>query len=145
MELWYPSFVNKSFVMKVLKGRDGRKREGTMPKEIVRSCDGPYIPKVGWSPTGYVQLGVEAQGERSLFWMLLGSQEKLTKLGQEVLKMGELGYEDDDQRARHLLNTLDTVSDGGYQGIWADLDRQACNELIRLLRRARDSAYGRDE
>jgi len=30
-------------------------------------------------------------------------------------------------------------------GLWADLDRQGCNDLIRILRRARDSAFGRDE
>jgi len=30
-------------------------------------------------------------------------------------------------------------------GLWSDLDRQGCNDLIRILRRARDSAFGRDE
>ena len=31
------------------------------------------------------------------------------------------------------------------QGQFIDLDRDACNQLIRMLRRARDAAYGRDE
>jgi len=35
--------------------------------------------------------------------------------------------------------------DAAEEGLWADLDRQGCNDLIRILRRARDSAFGRDE
>jgi hypothetical protein len=30
-------------------------------------------------------------------------------------------------------------------GLWVDLDRDSINELIRLLRKARDGAYGKDE
>lgn len=30
-------------------------------------------------------------------------------------------------------------------GLWIDLSRDKINELIRLLRKARDQAYGRDE
>lgn len=30
-------------------------------------------------------------------------------------------------------------------GWWCDLDRRGINDLIRLLRRARDHAYGKDE
>lgn len=30
-------------------------------------------------------------------------------------------------------------------GLWVDLDRKGINDLIRLLRKARDRAYGRDE
>ena len=33
----------------------------------------------------------------------------------------------------------------GESGLWADLDRKGCNDLIRVVRRARDSAFGRDE
>lgn len=33
----------------------------------------------------------------------------------------------------------------GETGLWTDLDRKGCNDLIRVLRRARDSAFGRDE
>ncbi len=32
-----------------------------------------------------------------------------------------------------------------WQGPWIGLDRHQINELIRTLRQARDSAYGRDE
>lgn len=41
----------------------------------------------------------------------------------------------------------ESVTVGGYQcrGVWTDIDRKGCNDLIRTLRRARDSAYGKDE
>lgn len=50
----------------------------------------------------------------------------------------------------HVAELLDAADDGGdkttrvtmYTGV---LDRAALNRLIRVLRRARDAAYGRDE
>lgn len=30
-------------------------------------------------------------------------------------------------------------------GMWSHLDRAGCNALIKAVRRARDSAFGRDE
>lgn len=33
----------------------------------------------------------------------------------------------------------------GAAGYYVDLDRRAINDLIRILRRARDQAFGRDE
>ena len=33
----------------------------------------------------------------------------------------------------------------GESGLWSSLNRQGCNDLIRVLRRARDQAFGRDE
>lgn len=56
--------------------------------------------------------------------------------------------------ASAMLNLLDTAGDtpadspresSGYSAVWATLDRDAVNRLIRVLRRARDQAYGRDE
>lgn len=117
-----------------------------MPKETINTPVGPYHVKIGWFPQGGVQVGVEAEGERSLFWQLLGYDTNVLQLlGTEIRKADLLDYEDDEQRARALLNTLDVVSNGGYRGIWSDLDRQGCNDVIRILRRARDSSFGRDE
>lgn len=31
-----------------------------------------------------------------------------------------------------------------YTGLWSNLDRDGCNRMIRLIRRARDGAYGSD-
>lgn len=33
----------------------------------------------------------------------------------------------------------------GETGAWVTLDRHGCNDLIRILRRARDAAFGRNE
>lgn len=37
-----------------------------------------------------------------------------------------------------------TVSEAPFDGWHADLDRESLNRLIRVLRRARDQAFGRD-
>lgn len=68
-----------------------------MPRETIHT-DSETCARVGWSPQGGVQLGVDA---------------------------------------------VETVV--GVTGLWTDLDRRGCNDLIRVLRRARDSAFGRDE
>jgi len=124
-----------------------------MPKETI-STAGPYNVRVGWNQGGSLQVGVEATGERSLFWTLLGDQEVLGKLGRGLAKLGahspSAAIADDEAAGRALLDLLDTVSqgagpNGSYQGIWSDLDRHDCNDLIRILRRARDAAHGRDE
>lgn len=138
-----------------------------MPKEIVESWSDhePYHVKVGWTPDHSVQVGVEADEGRSLFWLLLGigsafdaeqTNRRLDELGRAVREIVErnaaLG---DDQKGRpalpdhqvgaDLLNALDTMTIIEYSGVWSTLDRGGCNRLIKLLRRARDAAYGADE
>jgi hypothetical protein len=114
---------------------------------------GDFRVKVGWGVGLDVQVGVEGDDGRSLFWLLLGSHAEL--LGAEVRRVvAEANETDSDGKVvplgdfaigQNVLNVLDVVSHGGYAGLWADLDRRGCNELIRVLRRARDSAFGRDE
>lgn len=43
------------------------------------------------------------------------------------------------------IGTIDINRPHGENGWFVDLDRAGTNRLIRILRRARDSAYGRDE
>jgi hypothetical protein len=117
-----------------------------MPRELINPDGAGYVVRVGWDHVGSVQVGVEAEGERSLFWALLGHEpDALRTLGEQVRKGAALDYEDDESRARALLDTLDTVSGGGYRGVWSHLDRWGCNRLISVVRRARDAAFGRDE
>lgn len=117
-----------------------------MPRETIIPVCPPYEVKVGWKHAGDVQVGVEGQEGRSLFWLLLGtSPGALEWLGEQVEKLGQVDYGDHEERGRFLLNTLDTVSHGDCFGVWSTLDRHGCNDLIRILRRARDSAFGRDE
>lgn len=130
-----------------------------MPKEIIYSAgsvsddDQGYHAKVGWTADRQVQIGVEANGARSLFWMLTGCEaghpgrdDALGRLGAAIDAALEAeeptnGY----YRAQVILNTLDVYTHGQNTGVWLDLDRHGCNRLIRALRKARDSAYGRDE
>lgn len=39
----------------------------------------------------------------------------------------------------------DPENPDGARGLYSSLDRHAINELIRVLRKARDQAFGRDE
>lgn len=137
-----------------------------MPKEIVYSAgavEGPaedtrngYHVKVGWTAEREVQIGIEANEGRSLFWTLLGcasndaQDEGVRRVGawlraaieETSTPVLEL---DDRQIARLVLNTLDGAANGQYGGVWVDIDRRGCNRLIGLIRKARDMAYGRDE
>jgi hypothetical protein len=56
----------------------------------------------------------------------------------------QLGLETDDFPS--LLNALQANYDDSSKAksIWASMDRDGINRLIRLLRKARDSAYGAD-
>jgi hypothetical protein len=116
-----------------------------MPRELIKSQVGPYHPKVGWSADQDVQLGIEVEGQRSIFWTLFSGDDMRTRLGQQIAALNLVEYDDDLALGQAVLNTLDTVSHGGYLGLWSDLDRHGINQLIKVLRRARDSAYGKDE
>ena len=113
-----------------------------MPRETISTPVGPYHVKVGWARDRDVQVGVEAEDERSLFWLLLGSH--LAELGDQFRRIGLVEHEDDEALGRAVLNTIDMMTPL-YRGVWSDLDREGCNDLIRVVRRARDQAYGRDE
>lgn len=121
-----------------------------MPKEVIGSATDPFEVEVGWSADKDVQVGVELCGERSLFWQFLGHTiEDRAKLGDQVRRLALVNYEDDEQLGIAVLNLLDVCASApgpfGYQGIHATLDRGGVNRLVRALRRARDSAFGKDE
>lgn len=140
-----------------------------MPREMVKGR-GPgdgYDVKVGWGPDRYVQLGVETNDDRPLLRMLcesnvalLGTIVKHVVDNHGPVDSGKTGrpWSDDAVVGEALLSLLSgsgpaaefeidgpPVASFTWRGVWADLDREGCNRLIRLLRKARDSAYGRDE
>lgn len=118
-----------------------------MPKETV-SNDGSYATKVGWSNTdggGYIQLGVEV-ADGDLFTQLFSSY------ASEIGRIARIAVDDqtfeptDDTDilvGKYLIQGISEI--GSYKGIWATLDREDCNRLIKILRRARDASFGRDE
>lgn len=129
-----------------------------MPREVVQSTGkNPFAVKVGWSHVSdRVQLGVETDDGRSLFWELLEQHvDKLGELAMEAVvaeqriraaHAGPDGLPADTARVgRALLNAMDVTVPLTYRGVWADLNRDGCNRLIRLVRKARDTAFGHDE
>lgn len=127
-----------------------------MPKETIHDTAGTYDVRVGWSD-GCVQVGVEQAAGFSLVTQLYGAPEACERLGHTVAtrldhridadgdaeKSAALG-----QLGREVLNWVEANAndpDGSYTGVWSTLDRTSLNRLIRVLRNARDRAYGKDE
>lgn len=109
-----------------------------MPRETVTPMVGPYEVKVGWASGRDVQVAVTIEGDRSIFWTLFPDHRAL---GEMVRKLPSNAPEVVGQA---LLNQLDVMTDMAT-GLWSTFDREDVNRLIRVLRRARDSAFGRDE
>ena len=134
-----------------------------MPRETISDPNGSYDVRVGWHQDQGVQIGVADPEGRSLFWiMAVGTARtsddlRLRRLGLQVTdalaKDGfvlghEADYSPDEICGRVgavVLDALDTHVGLTFESLWSDLDRTRCNRLIRLLRKARDSAFGRDE
>lgn len=128
-----------------------------MPRETIHMSNQPgelcFDVKVGWTRDMYMQIGLEDSEERSLFWILTGNDIKRTAIGEAIRKI-VIPEKDsplynkpdltDKEICEAVLNLLDTVCYPN-SSIWATPSRQKANELIRLLRKARDSAFGRDE
>lgn len=134
-----------------------------MPREIVEPVAGPWMPKVGWASDRGVQVGIESDNGVSIPWLLFGTGDPdaqldaLRRLGDKVQTIYEatagpgrpattVRFPDEryEEMGRLLLNSLDVVAGVQYDGLWADLDRQGVNRLVRILRKARDSAFGAD-
>lgn len=143
-------------------------REIEMPRETIRmnSEDNTFDIKVGWTKDMSMQIGLEEAQGRSLAWVLFGGSAE--RLGEEVQKAIAAGTNPEDkftvknmsgnlvineinvpltneETGWAILNILDVTTRGPVSGIWATPSRHEVNELIRVLRRARDSAFGRDE
>lgn len=90
-----------------------------MPKEIIRDGADQFHVIVGWQRDCDVQVGIQTSDGRPI-------GEHLTVT------------EADD-------NGVTISRPAGFDSLWGSLNRAALNELIRVLRKARDAAYGRDE
>lgn len=145
-----------------------------MPKErIYNAISGPYEVQVGWHADSDVQVGVELHDareehsdyaglpdRRSLLWQLFGNTENLVRFGRELgehikrtgyptASHGWVSSNDAEREEAHMNFAIGVLmllqDDWKPTGAWATLTREGCNKLIRVLRRARDSAFGRDE
>lgn len=126
-----------------------------MPRETVQDATSAYTVKVGWRADQDVQVGVEQPAGYSLLSQLYGDDATLTSIGNAVLDI--TGWRADmaaqgavvepwepAELGRRVLDAIEG-SALSHTGLWATLDRAGINRLVRLLRRARDAAYGRDE
>ncbi len=129
---------------------------------------------VNWVRDCHVQASIGMTNGVTLLWKIYGRPENRIKFGQEIFdeinRIANDQYhslaalkKDRSTKAKDELDSFyqsmgsiilnmiegtDIPQDGGnyeYHELYADLDRDACNEAIRVLRRARDQAYGRDE
>jgi hypothetical protein len=91
---------------------------GEMPKELINDPESSFAVEVNWGrDVGHIQIATVTR----------------PKQGNTPLLLAEL-VERWDEGTRELAT-----------GLFCTLDRRMINELIRMLRRARDQAFGRDE
>lgn len=99
-----------------------------------------------------VGLGIEyndlngVPGSYGIVDVIYGSDENLAEIGKlfrEKLSGVEILLNDKDL-GRMILDAV-TGSNDSFNSAWVWLDRPATNRAVRLLRKARDSAFGRDE
>ncbi len=119
-------------------------RENEMPRETIRlnDRDNGFDVKVGWSKDTFMQVGIEDKESRSLFWILLENSAEY--IGQQIKEL-QIDNKTDEELGHNILNILDCATHGPVSSLWTSPSRHEVNDLIRLLRRARDSAFGRDE
>lgn len=124
-----------------------------MPRETIHTSKYPgdrsFNVKVGWTRDLDVQIGVAEADERSMWWVF--GENYTIKLGELILNAVEssndINFTEEERMVvigETVLNSLDSTC-GSFDSLWATMDRKEINELIRILRKARDSAFGRDE
>lgn len=120
-----------------------------MPKEIVRNRG--FEPETDQSPAAqtavqiswskehqYVQIGIVDLTAPEVEGMVTPkSRERLDAWVEEFL--------DDANDATIDFEALSQMVPGVHRGWFIQADRSALNAMIRILRRARDGAFGRDE
>jgi len=113
---------------------------GVMPKERINGdC---YDVQVGWDHDRDVQIGVTSGLD--LVEDLYGSCGSMEAIGKALhYAYNSGGFSPSlEQAGRQVLDIVTGVAT--YNGIWSTLDRDAVNRLIRVLRKARDQAFGAD-
>jgi len=94
---------------------DATRGEGVMPKEIVRDQADRYDVRIGWD-----------------------RERGCVQVGVETSNREPL--------VRRLTgDAVGTEGSPAFTGVWGTLNCAGVNHLIRVLRRARDQAFGRDE
>lgn len=96
-----------------------------MPKEKIYDQAEMYDIEVGWGRERSVQIGITTHDGIPVIAKIAGIENP------SPADFGRMGADPD--------------SPGGFTGLWGTLDRAGINRLIKMLRKARDDAYGHDE
>lgn len=132
-----------------------------MPREAIHSPtphrEGDPLAvhlEVGWQRDCDVQVGISADNDHHLVDVIYGGPQGETAVGDLFKQRVEqeqrhalaeaLGDVDDQVLGRWILDSV-TGSTPYGGSIWWHPGRLQINALIRLLRKARDAAFGRDE
>lgn len=119
-----------------------------MPRETIYS-DQQFNVSVGWWPDRDLQVGVTTTQEQTLLRALYGDAATISKIGKAAVAAFGLDDSQGFDYASAGAKVLDLVENAGdypYQGIWSTLgNRMDPNRLIKVLRKARDAAFGHDE
>ncbi len=101
-----------------------------MPRESVYDSASLFSIEIGWDKErSNVQVGLAVNSDKSIAQYLAGVQD--AEMHDVEINDGSV--------------VTDIVKLPGFNSLWATLDREQINRMIRLLRKARDDAYGRDE
>lgn len=113
---------------------------------------------VQWQVGDMVGIGIETPDGKHIVDALYGEDESMEKIGHlfaEMLKKDRNIDAHEGYRNANALATIDmelgrmildaVTGSEPYNGIWTWFDRGSCNRLVRLVRKARDFVFGRDE
>ena len=118
-----------------------------MPREVVTRD--AFQLEVTWGQDTHVQLGLRTSHSTKTSSHLVTQlyERQMTDVGkaasQAIFATPEPNKDYSDIGDK-VLRAMQHMSPE-FDSLWCDLDRHEINKLIKVLRRARDSAYGRDE
>jgi hypothetical protein len=138
-------------------------KEGVMPREVIHSNSPEFEPfrlSVGWQADCDVQVGIQVENtDHDLTGTLLRDETHRVQLGEKVedflvrLGLDRPDYRDSDTQHSQRIGFADEVlglvrETRDYverDGVWVSMSRSQINATIRALKKARNSAYGKDE
>lgn len=128
-------------------------RETVQPRNQGTHLDPSPFLQVGWGrDLGEVQIATLAGGDYDSSFATesdhtegLSPRHLLESLVEAHAFVGEYSPSRGVPVVEEFLRTVQKDMDGWPRpGFWVDLDRDGINRLIRILRKARDAAYGAD-
>ena len=140
-----------------------------MPRETIHTgLPDPFVLTIGWERDAQVvQVGIRTAdgdsagtpGQHHIIDEVYGDVPTRTRIGALLIDrlqadlpgfMNPVDFKSSDEQAEYLADlgrmVLDSVtgSDPFGTSIWATMTRDGINRAVRLLRRARDAAFGAD-